>query len=88
MNKNQRKVLSCLVNARNDDCYYFLSFEAIAQRTRLDRQSIRRGCRSLAKKGFARFEIGLWDDEGPAGSGYGATPEGAKALQDLQEASL
>jgi hypothetical protein len=79
LNEHERKVLAVL-SASDDDGGGYYGFDGIMQRIRLDRRIIRRACRSLARKGFAEFGKGLWNDEGPAGSGYCATRAGRSAL--------
>ncbi len=50
----------------------------IAKETKLTLVQVRRSVRSLARKGLAAYERGLFDDDGKvAGSGYRATLEGA-----------
>jgi hypothetical protein len=70
VNENERKVLAILAEA----------FDSLARQTKLERNIVRRACRSLAKKGLAKFEQTLWNDDGPAGSGYRATEEGAALI--------
>src|SRR5437870_300515 len=54
-------------------------FKGLVSQTKLEVPQVRRACRSLAKKGFAKFERTLWNEEDgqPAGAGYRATEEGA-----------
>lgn len=72
---NELSVLKVLRQARDsylDFCY--MDFRAICRRTKLNRATVRRACRSLARKGYAQYGKGLWNDQGtPAGSGYAAT---------------
>ena len=63
-----------------------LSFKGIAQRSELELKHVRRTVRALARKGFALYVKGLWDDEGPRGAGYCCTHDGACLLQYLGEA--
>lgn len=84
LNDNEVKVLAALASvaphpsAGYFDDFGFLSFQAIGHRVRrLDRATIRRSCRSLTRKGLARFGRGLWtEDMEPRGSGYAATKDG------------
>lgn len=42
--------------------------------------------RDLTNRGLARFQSGLWTEDGePAGSGYGITPKGLRYLCALEE---
>lgn len=82
---NAEKVLRFLSEEWSWDAGYF-SFAGIINGTGLDRKQVRRACRYLARKGFAEFCRGLWNDEGPAGSGYGATKAG-RELVGVQAAS-
>lgn len=75
LNENERKVLGELPPW--DDSY--VSFAYLSSNTGLDRKAVRRACRSLARKGLAEYGRGLWNDEGPAGSGYCATKAGVAA---------
>ena len=77
LNFNERKVLGFLVEYFGPDGGYW-SFAGIEQKIGVDRKTIRRACRSLRRKGLAECHHGLWNDEGPAGSGYGATKAGAE----------
>lgn len=56
------------------NCLYF---SYIGKLTSLDRSQVKRSVRSLARKGFAEYVRGLFDDDGMvAGSGYCATRAG------------
>jgi hypothetical protein len=69
INIYERKVLNLLIE---DGLYY--GFAWIVQETKLDRPTVRRACRSLARKGLTEYGRGLWNDAGePCGSGYRAT---------------
>lgn len=75
LNENERKVLNYLVGDGCDGHYY--PFAPIIEHTQLDRQTVRRACRSLRRKGLTDFCFGLWTEDGEtAGSGYGATEDG------------
>ena len=51
-------------------------FASLMVGTKLDRRTVRRCCRSLARKGLAEFGKGLWSEDGePRGSGYRACGE-------------
>lgn len=76
MSKNQRKVLEFLSEHGDHEgrCFYF---RTIAKGTKLTIRECRLACRALARKGFAEFHRGLFDDDGmAAGSGYCATTKG------------
>lgn len=74
LNANEVKVLASLASI-DEDHYY--PFAPISRDTKLNRAAVRRACRSLRRKGLARFRAGLWTEDGdPRGSGYGATLEG------------
>jgi hypothetical protein len=75
MTCEERKVLAFLVDKYSsyEDAFYSC-FAPIMAETALSRREVRRACRSLARKGLAKYERGLWsEDGGPAGSGYSAT---------------
>lgn len=73
---NEQKVLAVL----SDDGAY-LAFVVIMDRSGLDRKAVRRACRSLARKGLAKYGRGLWTEDGEMyGSGYSATHEGNEAI--------
>ena len=80
LNIDERKVLKYL----DDEDDGFWCFAAIGECVRLDRKAIRRACRSLARKGLTEFGRGLWDDEGPRGSGYRLTKAGREAAATCQ----
>ncbi len=84
LNPNEVKVLAALASVRSED-FGFIGFRGIRARVKLPRQAIRLACRSLKRKGLARFSAGLWSEDGePAGSGYAATEAG----YDASEAKL
>jgi hypothetical protein len=86
LNENERKVLwemahSCGMVTEHgpENC---LHFSAISNWTGLDRKVVRRACRSLARKGLAVYEKGLWTYDGePAGAGYGVTLKGQQLVE-------
>lgn len=80
LNDNEYAVLSVLAEEWNSEmnCYYF---RYLVEKTKLELKVVRRSCRSLAKKGLASYERGLFDLEGrAAGSGYCATRAGAAII--------
>ena len=77
MNENEKKCLAFLANHYHSDtpCFHF---QYIANETNLTRKQVRRACRSLARKGSAKYERGLFTEDGAvAGSGYRCTAAGA-----------
>lgn len=80
LNANEQIVLSFLNEHYSSEGWCF-SFRPIAAETGLDRQRVRRACRSLARKGLTEYVRGLWSDSGePAGSGYCCTKAGHEVL--------
>lgn len=78
LNQNERLVLKFLSDGIHDDgwCY---PFAPIVEETKLDRKTVRRACRSLARRGLAEYKRGLWSYDGePAGAGYCITDAGQK----------
>lgn len=64
----------------------FWSFDPLAKKTGLERRIVRLACRSLARKGLAKFMRGLVNMDGEmAGAGYGATKEGALLIMPCVE---
>ncbi|QFT81199.1 hypothetical protein FIU89_11315 [Roseovarius sp. THAF27] len=54
----------------------------------LSRDIVRAICRDLTNRGFARYQRGLFTEDGiPAGSGYGITRRGLAYLIALEEVS-
>lgn len=54
----------------------------------LSRDMVRAICRDLTNRGFARYQRGLFTEDGiPAGSGYGITRRGLAYLTALEEVS-
>lgn len=85
INEKERKVLVCLA-ADADLAYYF---RHIVKDTKLELAEVRRACRSLAKKGYAEYRRGLFDEEGmAAGSGYMATHEGELAVNGCKDCHI
>jgi DNA-binding MarR family transcriptional regulator len=79
LNESEQKVLRYLVE-HFSGVGWCLPFSPIVRDTGLDRKAVRRACRSLARKGLAQYERGLWDDERPAGAGYCATEKGVERV--------
>ncbi len=83
--EKERSVLSVLAAEWNDDypCFYFRGIVSMLKGlpNELDERQVRLACRSLARKGLAKFERGLFNDDGEvAGSGYCATRAGAALM--------
>ena len=76
INEKERKCLNFLAGEYwGGLCYSFVTIE---DDTGLSRSEVRRACRSLRRKGLAKFVRGLMNDDGEvAGSGYCATRVGA-----------
>ena len=76
LNEAEAKVLNVLAHiyGHDENCY---GFAPIAKHTKLDRPTVRRACRFLARRGLAAYERALWSHDGePAGAGYCATEAG------------
>lgn len=85
LNLAESSVLKILADV-DDGCAF--PFAPIMSRTKLDRATVRRACRSLARKGLAEYARGLWTMDGePAGAGYGATIAGREMLKTATEES-
>jgi hypothetical protein len=83
LTKNEQKVLELLAEGYDSSEWgetKFYPFDTIKDVTLIDREDIRRACRSLRDKGLAEYATGLWSDDGPGGSGYGATLAGATLI--------
>lgn len=83
MSPNQEKVLKALDKHYSED-FGFLSFAVIHRVSEVPRDLVRRTVRALARKGYAEFSNGLWDGDGPRGSGYRITKAGQTALKAEQ----
>ena len=76
----EMKVLKVLAGHYNDEgnCLYF---RTIMAETKLEKTQVRRSVRSLARKDLAKYERGLFDDDGTvAGSGYCCTRAGKELV--------
>lgn len=86
LNKHEDVILALLASRAHDWGHHepsYFSFAAITAQTGYDRKTVRRACRALKRKGLATFLSGLWDDEGPAGSGYGVTKAGCEYIETV-----
>lgn len=76
----ERLVLTALDEDTKPHGEYCAAFSQL-ERDGLDRKAVRRGCRSLRKKGLAEFYRGLMTDDGiPAGAGYCISESGRALL--------
>ena len=81
ISERERKCLEYLASIFENEgnCTYF---RVIAEYTKLTEKQVKRSVRSLARKGLAKYERGLFDDDGfTAGSGYRATEEGNNLIE-------
>lgn len=66
----------------------FYSLRALVDPSLLSRDMAGAICRSLKDRGFARYQRGLFTEDGEtAGSGYGITRKGLAYLMALEEVS-
>lgn len=80
ISERERQCLRVLADEYSSECNC-LYMRYIAQETKLDLVQVRRSVRSLARKGYAEYHRGLFNDDGQvAGSGYAASFEGAMLL--------
>lgn len=83
MTPTERTVLEVLASGEDYGGFCYFNFAGICGKTGLDRKTIRRACRSLARKGLAEYGSALWNADGEVGgAGYCATPEGRKAVAE------
>lgn len=76
---SEREMLALNALAGTGEDYY-LNFKAVARRSGLRPEYVRRSVRALARKGLAEYGKGLWTEDGElAGSGYRATAAGRLA---------
>jgi hypothetical protein len=86
LNEEEIRALECLSNHYHSEgnCLYF---RTIAEYAGIEPKRVRRIVRSLARKGYAEFVRGLFDDDGQAaGSGYCCTRAGYDRFQKIVEA--
>lgn len=86
---NERTVLEVLAGDYDTsgwDETGFWSFKPLMKKTGLEHRQVRLACRSLARKGLAKFMKGLVDGDGMmAGAGYGASKEGAALIKPCDD---
>jgi hypothetical protein len=82
VNENERKVLAALAEWYSDEAEWNAFYlRGLVSETKLELSQVRRSVCSLAKKGLAKYERGLFNEDGEvAGSGYRATLAGAALL--------
>lgn len=81
LNHNEHSVLRALTYP-SDAIYLFQAFATLQKSTGLDRKTVRRACRSLARKHLAEYDRGLVHEDGSfAGAGYACTEEGFKLME-------
>jgi len=80
MNQAETAVLTFLAGESEEQ---YWPFAPIMRETSLDRATVRKACRSLARKGYTAYMKALWNDFGPAGAGYAATAAGRKVIADM-----
>lgn len=77
LNTKEWRVLKIL-SEHYEDYANCLFFRGIAKQAHMNKKDVRRACRSLARKGLAAYERGLFDEDGKvAGSGYYCTKAGS-----------
>lgn len=82
INENERKVLEVLEANTRRDGEMCISFSYIEGETKLGLKTIRKACRSLARRGLAQFFRGLMtEDSEVAGSGYCISYDGELFLK-------
>lgn len=81
MIEGQQKCLEALADLTDPE-WTCVPFAPVERATGFDRKTVRRHVRALARKGFAEYHRGLWnEDGGPAGAGYQITKAGQAALE-------
>ncbi len=77
MTPDAKKCLAALNELTAPNGEMCMPFLPIMDRTELDRKTVRRNIRALARKGLAEYFRGLWTEDGdPAGAGYCITTAG------------
>lgn len=87
VNENEHKCLAVLAENFYDDSEWSAWYmHGIVTETKLELSQVRRAVRSLARKGLAAYERGLFNDDGQvAGSGYRATQAGKDLIDKERE---
>ena len=62
-------------------------FNILSEETGIERRKVRLSVRRLARKGFAEYHKGLWNEHSgePAGAGYCITFEGQDVLKEPKQ---
>jgi hypothetical protein len=62
-----------------------MGFQAVSERTGLDKSKVRRAVRGLSRKGLLQFFRTSWTDDGaPHGAGYGLTKQGVEFREFIE----
>lgn len=90
ISEKERIVLEVLAEEFSGEanCFYFRGIVSRLKglKNELDERQVRIACRSLARKGLAEFQRGLFDQDGMvAGSGYSATEQGAALISPCDD---
>lgn len=82
----EKKILTLLFQITSKDGEMCVGFKYLSGvEYNLDVKAIRRGCRSLRRKGLAEFYHGLMNEDGEvAGSGYCISSEGNELAEELE----
>ena len=79
MTPDAKKCLAALNELTSPNGEMCMPFRPLMDRTELDRKTVRRNIRALARKGLAEYFRGLWTEDGdPAGAGYCITVAGQR----------
>ncbi len=78
------KCLDALYGLSSPDGEMCVPFAPLMAHTELDRKTVRRNVRALARKGLAEYFRGLWSEETdlPAGAGYCITRKGRTLCEE------
>ncbi len=84
------KCLNALNQFSEPDGELVRPFITIMRETGLNRKTVRRHVRALARKGLAEYFRGLWSEETdqPAGAGYSITHKGRALCEGEADGSL
>ena len=82
----EKKVLALLAKVTRTDGEICVGFEYLSgMEYNFDVKEVRRGCRSLRRKGLAEFYRGLMTEDGQvAGSGYCISSKGCDLVDELK----
>lgn len=90
LTKRELPVLATLAELSQPHGEFCVTFDRISGQPRNSSETaeVRRVVRQLARKGYAQFVRGLFDDDGAmCGSGYCITPDGIAALAKAEPQS-